>query len=143
MRFEDDIDDAELLALMDAPTVPRSAGDGSRPSHAKPAAEAPAVATVPPAVDPSLASSLTATLKKFFGHDAFRAGQLDVVAAAVSGRDAAVYWSTGSGKSMCYQIPALLRDGVGIVNADTLLLFRAEHLKVLEQSTQSKSRALL
>jgi hypothetical protein len=107
MRFEDDIDDAELLALMDAPTVPRSAGDGSRPSLAKPAAEAPAVATVPPAVDPALASSLTATLKKFFGHDAFRAGQLDVVAAAVSGRDAAVYWSTGSGKSMCYQIPAL------------------------------------
>ena len=65
------------------------------------------MATAAPAVDPALATSLTATLKKFFGHDAFRAGQLDVVAAAVSGRDAAVYWSTGSGKSMCYQIPAL------------------------------------
>ena len=107
MRFEDDIDDAELLELMDAPTVPRSAGDGSRGTNATPAAEAPAVATAAPAVDPALATSLTATLKKFFGHDAFRAGQLDVVAAAVSGRDAAVYWSTGSGKSMCYQIPAL------------------------------------
>ena len=107
MRFEDDIDDAELLALMDAPTVPRSAGDGSRGTNATPAAEAPAVATAAPEVDPALASSLTATLKKFFGHDAFRAGQLDVVAAAVSGRDAAVYWSTGSGKSMCYQVPAL------------------------------------
>ena len=108
MRFEDDIDDAELLELMDAPTVPRSAGDGSRgTASATPAAEAPAVATAAPAVDPALATSLTATLKKFFGHDAFRAGQLDVVAAAVSGRDAAVYWSTGSGKSMCYQIPAL------------------------------------
>ena len=107
MRFEDDIDDAELLELMDAPTVPRSAGDGSRGTNATPAAEAPAVATAAPEVDPALASSLTATLKKFFGHDAFRAGQLDVVAAAVSGRDAAVYWSTGSGKSMCYQVPAL------------------------------------
>ena len=109
MRFEDDIDDAELLALMDAPAVPRSGSgvDGSRPSNATPDAEAPAVATAPPAIDPELASSLTATLKKHFGHDAFRAGQLDVVAAAVSGRDAAVYWSTGSGKSMCYQVPAL------------------------------------
>ena len=107
MRFEDDIDDAELLELMDAPTVPRSAGDGSRGTNATPAAEAPAVATAAPAVDPALATSLTATLKKFFGHDAFRAGQLDVVAAAVSGRDCAVYWSTGSGKSMCYQVPAL------------------------------------
>ena len=109
MRFEDDIDDAELLALKDAPTVPRSGSgvDGSRPSNATPTAEAPAVATAPPAIDPELASSLTATLKKFFGHDAFRAGQLDVVAAAVSGRDCAVYWSTGSGKSMCYQVPAL------------------------------------
>ena len=64
MRFEDDIDDAELLELMDAPTVPRSAGDGSRgTASATPAAEAPAVATAAPAVDPALATSLTATLK--------------------------------------------------------------------------------
>ena len=98
MRFEDDIDDAELLALKDAPTVPRSGSgvDGSRPSNATPTAEAPAVATAPPAIDPELASSLTATLKKFFGHDAFRAGQLDVVAAAVSGRDACLLYTSPS-----------------------------------------------
>ena len=47
-----------------------------------------------------LAAKLHSTLAEYFGHTNFRDGQLEVVAAAVSGRDSCVYWSTGSGKSL-------------------------------------------
>jgi len=47
------------------------------------------------------------TLRDRFGFDAFRGQQLPVVQAALAGRDAAVFWATGAGKSLCYQMPAL------------------------------------
>ena len=95
--IEDDMDDAELLAMMDAPMEK----PGARPS-------APKLAATPSAPVPSdLADALRGTLSKYFGHEDFRGGQLEVIAAAVSGRDSCVYWSTGSGKSLCYQMPAL------------------------------------
>ena len=91
------MDDAELLAMMDAPME----NPGARPS-------APKLAATPSAPVPSdLADALRGTLSKYFGHEDFRGGQLEVIAAAVSGRDSCVYWSTGSGKSLCYQMPAL------------------------------------
>ena len=91
------MDDAELLAMMDAPMEK----PGVRPS-------APKLAATPSAPVPSdLADALRGTLSKYFGHEDFRGGQLEVIAAAVSGRDSCVYWSTGSGKSLCYQMPAL------------------------------------
>ena len=58
-------------------------------------------------VPASLAGQLRQTLSKYYGHADFRPGQLEVVAATVQGRDSCVYWSTGSGKSLCYQLPAL------------------------------------
>ena len=58
-------------------------------------------------VSASLAGQLRQTLSKYYGHADFRPGQLEVVAATVQGRDSCVYWSTGSGKSLCYQLPAL------------------------------------
>lgn len=69
---------------------------------------APAVAErVPPPCPPAA----KAALKKFFGHSDFRAGQDEVVSAALAGMDTCVFRSTGSGKSLCYQIPALV-DGL-------------------------------
>jgi ATP-dependent DNA helicase RecQ/Werner syndrome ATP-dependent helicase len=47
------------------------------------------------------------TLQNYFGFNAFRAEQQQVIQEAIAGRDTAVFWATGSGKSMCYQIPAL------------------------------------
>jgi ATP-dependent DNA helicase RecQ/Werner syndrome ATP-dependent helicase len=58
-------------------------------------------------VPAALADELRKTLSKYYGHADFRPGQLEVVAATVQGRDSCVYWSTGSGKSLCYQLPAL------------------------------------
>lgn len=54
-------------------------------------------------------------LKKTFGYDSFRPGQEPVVDALVSGRDVLAVMPTGAGKSICYQIPALLLPGITVV----------------------------
>ena len=58
---------------------------------------------------------LESALRQHFGFPAFRAGQREACAAAVAGRDALVVMPTGSGKSLCYQLPALLREDLTIV----------------------------
>lgn len=60
-------------------------------------------------------SDKLSVLKDYFGHDSFRDGQEQIVDALLDGRDALCIMPTGAGKSMCYQIPALLFDGVTIV----------------------------
>ena len=54
-------------------------------------------------------------LKQYFGHSAFRPGQEELVDALLGGRDVLGVMPTGAGKSMCYQIPALLLPGVTLV----------------------------
>ena len=54
-------------------------------------------------------------LRRVFGFEDFRPGQADAVSAALTGRDALVVMPTGSGKSVCYQLPALLRADLTVV----------------------------
>ncbi len=63
-------------------------------------------------------------LRTTFGFEEFRAGQADIVAAVLDGRDVLAVMPTGSGKSLCYQLPGLLRDGLTIVVSPLIALMR-------------------
>jgi ATP-dependent DNA helicase RecQ len=68
--------------------------------------------------------NLEAHLKRHFGFDGFRPGQREACEAAVGGRDVLVVMPTGSGKSLCYQLPALLRDDLTIVVSPLVALMK-------------------
>jgi len=63
-------------------------------------------------------------LQTVFGYPAFRGQQADIVEHVGGGGDALVLMPTGGGKSLCYQIPALLRDGVGVVISPLIALMQ-------------------
>ncbi|MBM9596147.1 DNA helicase RecQ [Roseitranquillus sediminis] len=63
-------------------------------------------------------------LASVFGFDAFRRGQEEIVQAVCAGRDVLAIMPTGGGKSLCYQLPALCRDGVTLVVSPLIALMR-------------------
>src|SRR5690554_7202807 len=64
------------------------------------------------------------TLRSVFGYTAFRSLQEAVVEQVIAGGDAMVLMPTGGGKSLCYQIPALVRDGCGVVISPLIALMQ-------------------
>ncbi|MCI2399785.1 DNA helicase RecQ [Aliiroseovarius subalbicans] len=66
----------------------------------------------------------TDLLKSVFGFDAFRPGQAEIVTAVTAGENTLAIMPTGGGKSLCFQLPALLRDGVTVVISPLIALMR-------------------
>jgi len=76
-------------------------------------------------------------LQRVFGHAAFRGEQSAIVAHVAAGHDALVLMPTGGGKSMCYQVPALLRDGVAIVVSPLIALMQDQVDALLQSGVRA------
>src|SRR3984893_6751581 len=72
-----------------------------------------------PTIDDALIS-----LRQHFGFNRFRAGQSEVISAILEGKDAVVVMPTGSGKSLCYQLPAMMLEGATLVVSPLIALMK-------------------
>ncbi|HYD28480.1 DNA helicase RecQ [Brevundimonas sp.] len=90
------------------------------------------------AVAPSLAEA-RATLERVWGHADFRGRQAEVVAEVLAGRDVLAVLPTGGGKSVCYQIPAMLRPGLGLV-VSPLIALMTDQVEALKQQGVAAAR---
>ncbi|MBF4562735.1 DNA helicase RecQ [Microbacterium sp. VKM Ac-2870] len=125
-------------ATRDTATVPAAGSGASRSRTSTPASRTrtavpttPTTPTAPTAAPrarpaaaarPAYASDPKAVLKEVFGYDEFRGDQEEIVAQVVSGGDAIVLMPTGAGKSITYQVPALVRPGTGLVVSPLIAL---------------------
>ena len=78
----------------------------------------------PSKLDQKFISDALNILQKFYGYDSFRDRQAEIINHVIAGGDALVLMPTGAGKSLCFQIPAIVREGVGIVISPLIALMR-------------------
>jgi len=76
-------------------------------------------------------------LKSVFGFDSFRPGQEEVVAAILAGRDVLAIMPTGGGKSLCYQLPTLRREGLAVVISPLIALMRDQVAALREAGVEA------
>ena len=89
--------------------------------------------------DPDLLHDAREILRRVFGHTDFRGLQGDVIAEVLAGRSAMAVLPTGGGKSLCYQIPSLIRPGLGLV-VSPLIALMTDQVAALQQSGVAAAR---
>ncbi|MBI5949617.1 MAG: RecQ family ATP-dependent DNA helicase [Chloroflexi bacterium] len=90
--------------------------------------------TPPPVPDPRALAPARKVLREVFGYPEFRPGQPEVIAAVLKGRDTLAVMPTGGGKSVCYQIPALLFESGVTVVVSPLLALMKDQVDALRQA---------
>ena len=73
-------------------------------------------------------------LKKYWGHNAFRPLQEEIITSILDGKDALAILPTGGGKSICFQVPALLKDGCCLVVSPLIALMEDQVQHLLEMN---------
>ncbi|HYD19012.1 MAG TPA: DNA helicase RecQ [Patescibacteria group bacterium] len=81
---------------------------------------------------PPASSSPLEILRKTYGYDRFRGPQAEIIDHVIAGKNAFVLMPTGGGKSLCYQIPSLVRDGVGVIISPLIALMQ-DQVEALKQ----------
>ena len=76
-------------------------------------------------------------LRKYFGYSTFRKGQEEMVDCLLSGRDALGIMPTGAGKSICYQVPAILMQGITIVVSPLISLMKDQVNSLVQQGIKA------
>lgn len=82
-------------------------------------------------------SKIKEVLKKYWGYDDFREGQIEAILNTLGGKDSFVLFSTGGGKSLCYQIPALLLEGVTLVVSPLISLMQDQVQQLNEKGIKA------
>ena len=77
--------------------------------------------------------NLYQTLKHYFGYDTLRTGQQELMEGILKGKDVLGIMPTGAGKSLCYQVPALMLSGITIV-ISPLISLMSDQVKALNQA---------
>ncbi len=110
--------------------APASAGTTAGTAATQPTARSTTTAAVRPArparrpAPPTPATTPLEVLRTVFGYESFRGDQAEIIDTVVAGGDALVLMPTGAGKSLCYQVPALVRAGTGVVVSPLIALMQ-------------------
>ena len=82
-------------------------------------------------------SGAAALLNTVFGFDSFRPGQEEIVDAVTDGRNVLAIMPTGGGKSLCFQLPALVRDGLTVVISPLIALMQDQVEQLINRGIQA------
>ena len=83
--------------------------------------------------------NINETLKHYFGYDSLRPGQQELIEGILQRKDVLGIMPTGAGKSLCYQVPALMLDGITIV-VSPLISLMTDQVKALNQTDRKSTR---